>query len=180
MGDRDRVEKVAEFVSDVVVDGWCDAVAAQTEELLDPDDWNRLFGRRRNRDCKALSCAAKDLLELKAAAHDAIGAGVGVLVKGTGGGAVEQALATSLAKKIPIPGEEQIELVARGIQLVGIAVCLQAGRRLTRCQCFVDLALSQTQDRVKDLLQGELEGLGQAHWRVSTDLPRPVVERPTV
>jgi hypothetical protein len=179
--EQERVEKTAEFVSDVVVDRWKSAVAEQAKTLLGDDKtWNRLFGRHRNRDCKALARAAKQLLDVKKALHQALGDGATAIVKQSGGGSVEQAMASALAMKIPIPGEEQVVLVARGLQIVGIAICLHARRPLTRCQCFIDLALSETKERVKTILEGELDALTKPGERVSTDLPRSPARRTLV
>jgi hypothetical protein len=84
-----------------------------------------------------------------------------------------QALAGSLAKKIPFPGEENIVTIARAIQIIGIAVCVGDQIPLERCPCFVALALSETKERVKDLLEGALDDWTAPESRVVTDWGRP-------
>ena len=42
--------------------------------------------------------------------------------------------------------------VARGVQVAGILLCVMDGRDLARCECFVDLALTETKERVKQIL----------------------------
>lgn len=48
-------------------------------------------------------------------------------------------------------------LVARGLQVTGILLCLVDGRDLTRCQCFIDLALAETKSRVKQILLAAMD-----------------------
>ena len=40
---------------------------------------------------------------------------------------------------------------ARTIQLAGIVLCLMDERDLTRCQCFIDLALAETKERASQI-----------------------------
>jgi len=47
----------------------------------------------------------------------------------------------------------QAQVVARGVQITGILVCMAAGRELDQCQCFADLALTETKERVKRILK---------------------------
>jgi hypothetical protein len=46
--------------------------------------------------------------------------------------------------------------VARGIQITGIVLCLMDGRDLTQCECFIDLALAETKERVSRILEAAL------------------------
>ncbi len=62
-----------------------------------------------------------------------------------------------LVKRIPIgPVDAKLTGVARTIQVAGIALCLMDGRDLTRCDCFVDLALAETKERVSQILEASL------------------------
>ena len=64
---------------------------------------------------------------------------------------MERTAAKELAKKIPIPVvDEKTAVVARGIQMIGISLCLSRNIPLERCQCFIDLALAETKEQVKD------------------------------
>lgn len=42
--------------------------------------------------------------------------------------------------------------VARGVQVAGILLCVMDDRQLTECQCFIDLALAETKERVNQIL----------------------------
>jgi hypothetical protein len=83
---------------------------------------------------------------------------VGLAVGWLGGDAVERAVARELAKRIPIPAVDQkATVVARGLQMVGIVLCLSVGSPLNRCQSFIDLALTESKERVKQILVGAMD-----------------------
>ena len=42
--------------------------------------------------------------------------------------------------------------VARGVQVAGILLCLMDDRDLKKCQCFIDLAVAETKERVNQIL----------------------------
>jgi hypothetical protein len=42
--------------------------------------------------------------------------------------------------------------VARGVQVAGILLCVMDGRDLAKCECFRDLALAETKERVEQIL----------------------------
>ena len=42
--------------------------------------------------------------------------------------------------------------VARGIQVAGILLCVMDNRDLTKCECFIDLALAETKEQVNQIL----------------------------
>jgi hypothetical protein len=43
--------------------------------------------------------------------------------------------------------------------MAGIVLCLMEGRHLARCDCFIDLALAETKERVSQILETRL-----ANW----------------
>lgn len=70
-----------------------------------------------------------------------------------GGGDAARAFAEELASKIPIgPVDAKMVAVARGVQVAGILLCVMDDRDLTQCQCFIDLALAETKERVQRML----------------------------
>ena len=74
-----------------------------------------------------------------------------------GGQSLERIAAKELAKKIPIPVvDDQTAVVARGLQMIGISLCLARDIPLERCQCFIDLALAETKEQVKEKLAAAL------------------------
>ncbi len=46
---------------------------------------------------------------------------------------------------------------ARGLQIAGVLLCLANGDDLTRCQCFIELALEHAKETVKRILTTALE-----------------------
>lgn len=59
-----------------------------------------------------------------------------------GGQSVERIVVRGLAKKVPSPLiDEKTAVVSRGLQMIGIPLCLARGIPVERCQCFIDLAL---------------------------------------
>ena len=178
--DERRIESAAEFVVDVATDGWQSAVAERAKGCVDEKAWNRLFSKHPSQNCRPLADAAKALLDSKKALHESIGRGAEAIVKQSGGGQLEQALAGSLAKKIPFSGEENIVTIARAIQIIGIALCIRNQVPLERCPCFIALALSETKERVKDLLEGALDDWTEPEARVVTDWGRSPAPRSLV
>jgi hypothetical protein len=85
---------------------------------------------------------AKALVDGKEKLHDLVGEASGWLAEKLGGQRLERIAAKELAKKIPIPVvDDQTAVVARGLQMIGISLCLARDIPLERCQCFIDLAL---------------------------------------
>jgi hypothetical protein len=134
-----------------------------------------LFRRRRDGDCKKIAALARALLDGKEKLHDLIGEAGGWLAERLGGQSLERIAAKELAKKIPIPViDEKTAVVARGLQMIGISLCLARGIPLERCQCFIDLALTETKEQVKEKLAAALGDWAQPSvkmiesWATST------------
>ena len=116
-----------------------------------------MFGWRRDGDCKQIAALAKALIDGKEKLHDLIGEAGGWLTEKLRGQGLECIVAKELAKKIPIPiVDEKTAVVARGLQMIGISRCLARGIPLERCQCFIDLALTETKEQVKEKLAAAL------------------------
>jgi hypothetical protein len=114
--------------------------------------WQRLTRSRRKRNCKALARIARSILTAKAQLHKAIGWTFGRVVGALGAGNPAQAFAKELAANIPLPTDAKMIAVARGVQIAGILLCVMDGRDLTRCECFIDLAMAETKERVNRIL----------------------------
>jgi hypothetical protein len=157
-----RVETAAAFCWDVVSDGWQDAVASRVEDCLKLRTWDRLFGKRRDGDCKAIAAMAKALLDGEEKLHDLFGEASGWLAEKLGATSLERIAAKELAKKISIPVvDDQTAVVARGLQMIGISLCLARSIPLERCQCFIDLALAEAKEQVKAKLAAALDNWAQ-------------------
>lgn len=156
--EQDRVDRAAAFCADTFMDGWESAVTEQALECITPETWNRLFGTHRDQVCKALADLAKSVLDGKQKLHDLVGSVAERLAGDVGLEPVDRAVVRELAKRIPIPViDEKTVVVARGLQMIGILLCLSEGRPLNECQCFIDLALAETKERVKQILTDAME-----------------------
>jgi hypothetical protein len=156
--EQDRVDIAAEFCADALIDGWPEAVASQAEKCITDKTWNRLFGKRRQGDCKVLADMAKSLLAGKKALHDFVGSVASRVVGWLGAQSVERAVVNELAQRIPIPViDQKTVVVARGLQMIGILLCLSQGIPLNRCQSFIDLELTETKERVKQTLVAAMD-----------------------
>lgn len=84
-----------------------------------------------------------------------------------------RAFTRELATNIPLPYEARAIAVARGAQITGVLLCAINGEDLTRCQCFIDLALEETKTVVKKiLLAGADDWVGLAAFPVRGNSPR--------
>jgi hypothetical protein len=63
-----------------------------------------------------------------------------------------------------VPIDAKAIAIARGLQISGIVLCLMDNKDLTKCECFTDLALAETKERVKQILVA-----GMSDW---SDLAR--------
>jgi hypothetical protein len=92
--------------------------------------------------------------------HDRIGQMAGSLLEWLGTPRIARAFGRELAKRIPMPWEHQCIVVARGMQIAGIVICVLNDRDLTRCDCFVDIVIGEGKERVEELLRKAAE-----NWR---------------
>jgi hypothetical protein len=95
---------------------------------------------------------ARLILEAKTQVHKAVGKLFGWAVGGLGAGDAARAFAEELASNIPLPIDAKMIAVARGLQVAGILLCVMDDRELAECECFIDLALAETMERVKQIL----------------------------
>jgi hypothetical protein len=95
-------------------------------------------------------------LEARAQIHNLIGRAAGWAVKKLGVGDAAQAFADELASNIPLPIDAKMVVVARGVQISGILLCVMDNRDLTRCDCFIGLALVETKERLQQILDAAM------------------------
>ena len=115
--------------------------------------WERLAQSHRKRNCKALARIARSILEAKAALHKAVGRMFGWVSGAVGVNGAARAFAEELASNIPFgPLDVKMDGVARGVQVAGILLCVMDNRDLATCECFIDLALAETKERVNLIL----------------------------
>jgi len=175
--ERERVKEAAEFCADVLADGsWEQEVA---DRLTDEagDAWERLKRNRRRRNCKKLAQMARTILKAQDQIHQLAGelASQAARVAGVRGAALD--FTRELVRRIPIgPVDAKLTAAARTIQIAGIVLCLMDGRNLAQCDCFIDLALAETKERVSQILETRL-----ANWAELARLgPTPSSAGPSV
>jgi hypothetical protein len=127
--------------------------------------WERLSHSRRKHNCKALARIARSILDAKKQIHKLAGRLSGRAVSALGAGDAARAFTEELVSNIPIePIDAKMVAVARGVQIAGILLCVMDNRDLTKCQCFIDLALAETKERVNQILVAAMSdwtGLGR-------------------
>ena len=104
---------------------------------------------------------AREILNAKDQLHRLAAelAGEAASVAGVRGNAL--AFTKELAKNIPLkPIDAKMTAVARGIQVTGVLLCVMDNRDLTKCQCFIDLAMAESKDQVRLILVA-----GMSDWR---------------
>ncbi|GAB2764512.1 hypothetical protein [Amycolatopsis magusensis] len=141
----------------MAIDGWQETVAGRATDYITDRTWHKLFTRRRSRLCRALAELAAETLATKTKMHNAVGSIAAWFARRLKAGKLAEAVARELAANLPLPLDTKFTAVARGVQLTGIAVCLANGRDLTECPCFIDLALSETKERVKQILTAAVD-----------------------
>jgi hypothetical protein len=160
------VEEAESFCADILTDGWKKAVEAKISDYVTKQAFQQLSRRRHRKTCRSLAAFAADVLKGKKWLHDVVGSIASWMVSLLTGNWAVQIFARKLAAKIPLPWDAKIIAVARGIQIVGIFLCVADGRELTRCQCFIDLAIEETKTRVKAILATALDD-----WKNLADFP---------
>ena len=155
--DKKIVEEAATFCGELLMDGsWQKTVASRATGYVSDPTWKGLFGGRRTTRCKILAKLAADILTGKQWVHNALGSIGGWVMSLLGSSKFEQSLVRELIKRLPLPWDAKLIATARGIQITGILLCLADGRDLTRCECFIALALEETKTRVKKILAAAL------------------------
>jgi hypothetical protein len=149
---RERIKKAADYCSDVLTDGWVDAVAERATDYVTDETWHRIF-RSRGSQCRMLARVAQRILAVRDQLHDWLGDFLAWLLSLVNVGTAAREFAGELAANIPIPPIDlKMVAVARGVQVAGIVVCVARSEDITRCQCFIDLALMETKAKVKKIL----------------------------
>jgi hypothetical protein len=99
---------------------------------------------------------ARSILDAKTQIHRVVGTLFGRAVSALVASDPARAFTEELASNIPLPSDIKMIAVARGIQITGVLLCIMDGRDLTKCECFIDLALAETKERVNQILVGAI------------------------
>jgi hypothetical protein len=149
--ERERVREAAIFCADSLSGSWEAAVADRISGYAQTS-WQRLSRSRRKRNCGALARIARSILDAKKQIHRTVGTLVGWAAGALGANGAARAFTEELASSIPLPIDAKMIAVARGIQVAGILLCVMDNRDLTKCECFIDLALAETKEQVNQIL----------------------------
>ncbi|OWV00509.1 hypothetical protein B5D80_27965 [Micromonospora wenchangensis] len=114
--------------------------------------WDRLTHDWSGRNCKGLARLARAALDGKDWLHDRVGDLVSYLLEVLSTPRVVRVFGREIAKRIPLPWDQQLVAVSRGMQIAGIAVCMLNGRDLAKCECFVDVVINEGKERVRQLM----------------------------
>jgi hypothetical protein len=153
---RERVKAAADYCSSLFADGWADTVADRATDYVSQETWGRLF-RSRSNQCKTLARLAQNVLKARDQLHAWIGRLVAWLLSLIGVDTTVRKFAGELASNIPIAHVDvKIIAVARGLQVSGIVLCAFRDEDITRCHCFIDLALAEAKTRVKKILSAAM------------------------
>lgn len=150
--EKNRIEEAAKFCADSLSATWQDALADRISDYAGTT-WERLKRSRRRRNCKALARLAAAVLKGKQQIHQLVGRSFGWIAGLFGADDFTRSFAAELAANIPLgPIDVKAVAVARGLQISGIVLCIMDNRDLTKCECFSELALAETKERVKQIL----------------------------
>jgi hypothetical protein len=149
--EQERVREAAAFCADTLSDSWQEAVADRATDYAQ-SAWQRLSRSKRKRNCKALARMAQLVLKTKTLIHKEVGGAFGRVAQALGASDPVEAFVDELASNIPLPVDAQAVAIARGLQVAGILLCVMDGRELAKCECFIDLAMAETKERVSQIL----------------------------
>jgi len=156
------------LVADVLLDGLDGAVAERVVDYLGAFGHLRLKWWARSwaaANCQVLADTAQAVLDFKAELHEAVGDAAGEMVaqlvryladREVPRFALE--LVKKIAAKVPLPSDAPLAAVARGLQLIGIYMCLFLAR-LGTCPCLLMFGRYQVMEQAKEHLQSDLRRL---------------------
>jgi hypothetical protein len=151
----------ATLLADVLADGLRPTIADRVaDRVVDYLGWSgswRLRARRwRLGDCRLLAQTARAVLALKRKLHEVTGEAVCRLLP-PDTPRFHRMLVKKIAAKVPLPPDVKLEAIARGLQVIGIFMCIVGNVPLERCACLrmlgPQLAREQIKQYVEDLLQ---------------------------
>jgi len=126
----------AALIADILTDGLDDALGKLIADYLGERGAKTIRARRHPSDCREIAAAAKSLLSLKKSAHEITGEAVANLLPPSTPPFVRTVTA-KLGEKIPLAGETELLAVVRGLQALGIFICMVQGLPPARCPCLL-------------------------------------------
>lgn len=139
-------------MANLTLDGWGEAVADQAVSHISTETWGRLISPAGGARCRLLASLASSMLDGLRLGHRVFANLVDWLLGLLGMEGIERRFARELASRLPLPGEAKAIATARGVQVTGIVLCIMRGDTMRECQCFIDLAVSESKARAKEIL----------------------------
>ncbi|MFI6861430.1 hypothetical protein ACIBKZ_16265 [Streptomyces sp. NPDC050421] len=164
--ERRQAEAVAAFCLDTLKDGGTAAIADRAAAYVSDEAWKALVKKHRRRGCDDLAELARNILKGKELLHAAVGRATGGLLGLFGRPPIAREFAREVASRIPLPGDEQLVAAARGLQVVGIYVCLTGNGDIAGCACLRDVLGLEGMGQIKKLIEGSVADWSELPSRV--------------
>jgi hypothetical protein len=156
------IAEATALVADIITEDWKSAIAEKEADVLNRAFWNSIPRRQRRRraNCRTLAELADFMESSLEEAHDAIGAIANWGLNWFGTPALERSIAVAFAKKIPLPGQDQIAAAVQSIRIYGVFLCAIEGLDIVaRCPCFWKLAEDKSKEELEAVLEAKLDSL---------------------
>ena len=152
----DLEAQVSEAVSQLLSDGWQSLAADHLANILGGELWREFQLSGLDAEiCDALALAARQILALGDFVPDAAGEFAARVVEEAGGGKlackIAERVAKCVMKKIMLPIQAKLELVAGGLRAIGIYICSVLGQ-LDRCLCLRDWVKAKGPEAIKEAI----------------------------
>jgi hypothetical protein len=153
--------QVAEAISQLLGDGWQDLAADHIANILGDELWPEFQRSGLNAGiCEALALAAREVLSLGDVVPDAAGEFAAHVAEKAGGGKLPCKIAQQVAKcvmrKMMLPIQAKLELIAAGLRAIGIYICSVLGQ-IESCPCLHDWLKAKASEAIKETILGTLK-----------------------
>ena len=144
----------AALLADVLTDGVDSAVADRVVDYLGSFGKVKLRTRKwDSRACAELAQTARAVLALKEKVHETVGKTFSSAALPSDTSQFHRKLTEKIAAKIPLPGDSELEAIARGLQIVGIFECVIKTLPMTSCACLRMLGGQMAEDEAKERVE---------------------------
>jgi hypothetical protein len=146
---------------DVLADGLRPTIGDRVaDRVVDYLGWSGRWRLRTRRwsgvDCRLLAQTAKAVLDLKRKLHDVTGEAVSRLLP-SDTPRFQRMLVKKIVAKVPLPPDIKLEAIARGLQIIGIFMCIVGNVPLERCACLRMLGPQLIKEQIKRYVEDLLE-----------------------
>jgi hypothetical protein len=142
--------------------GW--RTSGSCDQYLGTEGKRQLRRRRRKGvDCELLAEAARAILHLRRRAHEVVGEAVAEMFERLVRELprFQRLLVRKLAEKLPLSLDIKLEAIVRGIQVVGIWICVVQELPLEDCPCLQMMGVAELRERIEQEIQELLDAARQ-------------------